>query len=209
MELLKVSLDKSSSTETLQLTTWNKDHPYEATRCDLVVSEWFSRYLNAEVSVVRLKSLLGKRHRDAPDRFQDANALNILSESSVANLVSFLKNPDQENVSYRNFRPSLLVETKYPFDEDFWAGTLIGAAETEFHSRCDRCVLTTINPDSGVRTDKEPLVTLRKYRVDRSLEGVSKYKLKPLLSCHHMIRKPGTVRVGQTIQVQRAPRELL
>ncbi|XP_003743333.2 uncharacterized protein LOC100902453 [Galendromus occidentalis] len=211
MELLKIKLDheQEKPQRTLQLTTWYKDHPYSATYVDDAVSDWFSRYLKRKVSVVRLISLVGKRHWIAPDRFQDASELNILSQASVDNLVEMLKDAESANISHRNFRPSLLVETKYPFEEDFWTRMVIGDVETEFHTRCERCLLTTINPDSGIRTDKEPLTTLRKYRIDRSAEGLIKYKMRPLLACNHSITKAGTVHVGQTIMVHKAPREIL
>lgn len=106
--------------------------------------------------------LSGALIRLLQDRFQDTCELNFLSEQSVENLTGLMQDPVAANVSYRNFRPSLVLETKYPFEEDFWAKTVIGDVETEFHSRCDRCVLTTINPDTGVKTNTEPLVTLRK-----------------------------------------------
>lgn len=96
------------------------------------------------------------------DRFYDLAELSILSEKSVENLNELICDPSTD-VSYRNFRPSILLDVNMPFEEDYWAVMKIGDLETEFLQRCVRCVLITINPDTGVKTDKEPLTTLRKY----------------------------------------------
>lgn len=62
------------------------------------------------------------------------------------------------------------------------------------------------------RAGKENILEVyldRRFRVDRSDEGISKYHFQPLLSSHHSILKGGPIHVGQTIMVERAPRELL
>lgn len=94
-------------------------------------------------------------------RFQDQASLNYLSDRSVDNLRALIKDPSAD-VTHRNFRPNIVLDTKFPHEEDFWSRVRIGQAETEFHRRCTRCVLTTIDPDSGVKTEKEPLETMRK-----------------------------------------------
>ncbi|XP_022689296.1 mitochondrial amidoxime reducing component 2-like isoform X1 [Varroa jacobsoni] len=171
-------------------------------------SAWFSKYLGKDFKFVRFLRQTVKRRKEIPDRFYDLAELNILSEKSVENLNELICDPSTD-VSYRNFRPNILLDVNMPFEEDYWAIMKIGDLETEFLQRCVRCVLITINPDTGVKTDKEPLTTLRKYRIDRSEEGIAKYRRQPLFSANHVIRRPGKIYVGQSIEAIRAPREML
>lgn len=48
-----------------------------------------------------------------------------------------------------------------------------------------------------------------RYRIDRSEEGIAKYRRQPLFSANHVIRRPGKIYVGQSIEAIRAPREML
>lgn len=85
----------------------------------------------------------------------------------------------------------------------------IGDAEMALSHRTTRCLVTTVDQDAGVRTDKEPLVTLRKYRVDKSPEGIKKYTHQPLfgISTYHI--KDGRVNVGDIVYAVVSPEPLL
>jgi uncharacterized protein len=69
-----------------------------------------------------------------------------------------------EPMVMRRFRPSVVVDhTDEPFAEDGWDRVRIGAVEFRLSEQCDRCVLTTIEPDTRV-AGKEPLRTLAVHR---------------------------------------------
>jgi uncharacterized protein YcbX len=61
------------------------------------------------------------------------------------------------------FRPNVVVAGCPPFAEDGWARLRIGAVGFRGVKRCDRCVVTTIDPETGVG-GVEPLRTLARYR---------------------------------------------
>jgi hypothetical protein len=61
------------------------------------------------------------------------------------------------------FRPNLVVEGQTAFDEDHWAHLSIGQIGFEAPKLCDRCVMTTIDPQSGQKS-KEPLRALSRFR---------------------------------------------
>ncbi|KQR16446.1 MOSC domain-containing protein [Cellulomonas sp. Leaf334] len=64
----------------------------------------------------------------------------------------------------RRFRPNLVVDGDLePFAEDRWGRVAVGDVELRFGSRCGRCVLTTIDPDTQVK-GKEPLASLARHR---------------------------------------------
>ena len=63
-------------------------------------------------------------------------------------------------MTYKNFRPNILTSSE-PYSEDNWKFIKINQVELLNLQPCDRCVLTTVNVETGVR-GKEPLETLRK-----------------------------------------------
>lgn len=76
------------------------------------------------------------------------------------------------DISVHNFRPSVIVDCP-TFAEDSWNWIKIGDVVFQVIKPCTRCVLTTINPETGERrADGEPLKTLRAY--DTILKGVGK-----------------------------------
>lgn len=63
------------------------------------------------------------------------------------------------------FRPNLVIEGSEAFAEDGWKRIRIGDVEFRVVKPCSRCILTTIDPQTGERSaDREPLATLQKYR---------------------------------------------
>lgn len=67
------------------------------------------------------------------------------------------------------FRPSVVVAGSPAWDEDAWRRVRIGDATFRSVKACDRCVLTTIDPETLAK-GREPLATLAKHRQwDQSL----------------------------------------
>ena len=63
------------------------------------------------------------------------------------------------------FRPNLVVEGSEAFAEDGWKRIRIGDVEFRLVKSCSRCILTTIDPQTGERDEqREPLMTLMSYR---------------------------------------------
>jgi hypothetical protein len=61
------------------------------------------------------------------------------------------------------FRPNLVVSGAKPFEEDTWAEIKIGEVHFKVAKPCARCVLTTIDQETGIK-GIEPLKTLAGYR---------------------------------------------
>jgi len=65
----------------------------------------------------------------------------------------------------RRFRPNLIVAGAPAFAEDGWRRVRIGEMTFRVVKPCSRCIIPTIDPDSGEpRPDREPLATLMGYR---------------------------------------------
>lgn len=63
----------------------------------------------------------------------------------------------------RRFRPNVVIDGAEPFAEDGWRGVRIGGVDFRTTMLCDRCVMTTIDPDT-LRGGREPIRTLARHR---------------------------------------------
>ncbi|MDR6715447.1 uncharacterized protein YcbX [Pseudomonas hunanensis] len=63
------------------------------------------------------------------------------------------------------FRPNLVVQGAEPFAEDGWKRIRIGDLTFRLLKPSVRCILTTLDPQTGERSaDREPLATLKTFR---------------------------------------------
>ncbi|XP_023566156.1 mitochondrial amidoxime-reducing component 1-like [Octodon degus] len=126
--------------------------------------------------------------------YSDASPFLVLSEASLADLNSRL----EKKVKASHFRPNLVIAGCGAYAEDSWDELLIGDARLRRVMPCTRCILTTVDPDTGVMSRKEPLQTLRSYRqCDPSKQKI--YGQSPLFGQYFALQSPGTVRVGDAV----------
>ncbi|XP_013192098.2 mitochondrial amidoxime-reducing component 1 [Amyelois transitella] len=144
--------------------------------CGWETSEWFSRLLDKSSGNFRLvyyASQTGRSLREGTNKIykftdKDTGALpdevpfNLINDASVEDLNTKLK---ETKVTHRNFRPNFVLEGGKAYDEDNWKFVKIGDNVFEIIKPCFRCILTTIDPETGVRDAKaDPLETLKTYR---------------------------------------------
>ncbi|XP_068088980.1 mitochondrial amidoxime reducing component 2-like [Hyperolius riggenbachi] len=121
--------------------------------------------------------------------------LLLLSEASVVDLNSKL----EKKVSARNFRPNIVVSGCSAFDEDSWKEVQIGSRLILRRVMpCPRCIQTTVDPDTGIIDMKEPLNTLRSYRLCETADK-EVYKSSPLFGQFVKIVKKGPIKVGDPV----------
>ncbi|XP_027624766.1 mitochondrial amidoxime-reducing component 1 [Tupaia chinensis] len=89
--------------------------------------------------------------------YADTSPFLVLSEASLADLNSRL----EKKVKANNFRPNILISGCGVYAEDSWDEILIGDVELKRVVACSRCILTTVDPDTGIMSRKEPLETLK------------------------------------------------
>ncbi|MEJ8676758.1 MOSC domain-containing protein [Chromobacterium amazonense] len=141
---------------------------FAACHGDARVDAWLSDIVGADC---RLLWLGAESQRPYPDSnkmsFADGHPYLLVNQASLDALNRELHQP----VSLRHFRPNLVVDGDYPWVEDEWQRIRIGEVEFEITGPCTRCVLTTVDPQSGEKDPGgEPLQTL--VRTRRLDEGV-------------------------------------
>ncbi len=159
------------------------------------VNIWFSQLLQQNVSLVkydfnkpRATDLNYSKPSDIVS-FADGFPILMISQRSLDDLNSRLDEP----VSMLNFRPNLVVDGYDAFAEDDWKTIQVGSVVFDLVKACSRCVLTTVNPNTGVKSDKgQPLKTLSSYR--RTKMGV-------VFGMNLIPRSSGIVRLGDVLKV--------
>ncbi len=96
--------------------------------------------------------------------FSDGFPFLLISEASLQDLnTRILQSGSQASLEMRRFRPNIVVKGCEAFAEDKWKKIQIGDIILRVVKPCKRCVIPTIDPDTGIKGD-EPLKTLRTYR---------------------------------------------
>lgn len=160
-------------------------------QCGDKADRWLSEYLGIDA---RLRFMGPRTHRPARGggtvMFADAAALLLLSEASIADLNTQL----EDAVEVRNFRPNLLVSGCDAYAEDQWSEIEIGEAKLKSLWRCQRCIVTTVHPDTGEKhPQRQPLATLEQVR--GTADGQAEFGMN--LS----VVRTGQISVGQALEV--------
>ena len=127
------------------------------------VNQWFSHYLNLEVKLCLLATEEA-RYRDKIDThvsFADGYPFLLIGEQSLQELNQRATEP----TTMTQFRTNFVISGSSPFAEDTWQRIKIGEVEFELSKPCERCVMTTVDPDSfTIKASREPLKTLATFR---------------------------------------------
>jgi uncharacterized protein len=133
---------------------------------------WLSGIIGEPVRLVYLDDPTRRPVRpdysDPGDRVSLADAFPLLltTEESLAALNEWIADGPkaaQGPVPMRRFRPSVVVSGAAAWAEDGWRRLRIGPVTFRSVKGCDRCVMTTIDPDTAAK-GHEPITTLSRYR---------------------------------------------
>lgn len=133
---------------------------------------WFTKVLGLPAQLVYLHDPTQRPtnplYSKQSDRvsFADGYPLLLASEDSLAALNDYIAEgprADEGPVPMSRFRPSVVVQGAAAWAEDGWRRLRIGSAHFRAVKGCDRCVLTTIDPQTA-RRGKEPIATLARHR---------------------------------------------
>ncbi len=129
-------------------------------------TKWISEYIGKSCAIVYMPDHSNRpvdaRYAVGENQvaFSDGFPLLLISEASLNDLNSRLP----ESVTMKRFRPNLVVKNTEPYEEDSWKKIIIGECEFNIVKPCSRCILTTVDPENGKFSGKEPLRTLATYR---------------------------------------------
>ena len=136
------------------------------------LSEWLGRPLRLvrfDPAGRRLSNQDWTAGREVPTLFTDGYPMLVLSRASIEDLAARVGHA----LPVERFRPNLLIDGVTAYAEDDANRLKTGGVELALTKACTRCVITTIDQDTGARhAGEEPLATLKRYRYNSELRGV-------------------------------------
>ncbi len=133
---------------------------------------WLSKVIREPVRLVYLddptRRAPNPKYSRETDRvsFADGYPLLLTSEESLDAVNGWIAEGPKATegpVPMRRFRPSVVVSGAPAWAEDDWRRLRIGPVTFRAVKGCDRCVMTTVDPDTAAK-GHEPLFALARYR---------------------------------------------
>jgi uncharacterized protein YcbX len=165
----------------------------DAVDCGADAASFMSAHLGRAVRVVHMPDTTLRRLDPAyaPHggrvSFADGYPLLVIGDGSLAELNRRLDEP----VPMVRFRPNIVVGDATPHAEDSWRSIRIGDVLVDVVKPCARCVVPTIDPETGI-AGREPTRTLAGYR---------RWDRKVWFGQNAIHHGPGTLTVGAAVQV--------
>ncbi len=150
--------------EEVEVICWD-DH-IKAQHINTAIDNWFSEFLGADCQLVYMpencERLVDTNFANNQEitSFSDGFPNLIICEESLQDLNSRV---DIE-LTISRFRPNIVIKGCEPYGEDTLGHFQINGIDFYAVKPCSRCVVTTVNPQTGVKEGKEPLATLAKIR---------------------------------------------
>ncbi len=157
-------------------------------------NEWFSEALGMKCRLMYMpeagERLVDPRHAITPHdltNFSDAYPVLLLGKESLEDLNDRM----EAALPMERFRPNIVTEGLQPYEEDQLRQFAINAVNFYGVKLCSRCVLTTIDQQTGKKA-KEPLRTMATYRAINN---------NIYFGQNIIYSGGGTIRLGDSIQV--------
>lgn len=161
-DFIKIPFDTDTG-ETAEVTVW--DDTMIAVKSGAQFDQWFSQRLGMDCYLVHMpdttRRVVDARYTSQEEitSFSDAYPMLLIGQASLDDLNNRLQDP----VPMNRFRPNIVVEGWAPYEEDTIRFFQAGSIRLEAVKPCARCVLTTIDQETGLK-GKDPLKTLASYR---------------------------------------------
>lgn len=178
--------------EKINVTIWDSE-----STCHLIenniIDEWISEFCGKSIRLVYMADddirEVDSKYGETGDivSFADGYPILITNDKSLKDLNHRLAKP----INMNRFRPNLVVNGNLPWEEDLWKKIKIGKTKLRIVKPCARCVVITINPDTGEMSN-EPLNTLSKFR---------KQNNKVLFGMNTIVEQEGFINIGDQIEL--------
>lgn len=156
------------------VTVWKFDG--RGMHCGPDADAWVTRFLETELSLVAFDPSLPRACNPewtqglaSTTEFSDGFPVLVISRASLAELNSRLPTP----LPMERFRPNVVIDGVEAFDEDRVHELTVNGVTLRIVKPCTRCSITTTDQQRGAVDGVEPLRTLKEYRFDRELRGVT------------------------------------
>ncbi|GAA3450388.1 MOSC domain-containing protein [Dactylosporangium matsuzakiense] len=170
-----------------------------ATSAGDVADAWVSRVLGRPGRLFHLddptRRAVDPEYGTAGDRvsFADGYPVLLANDASLRAVNDWLAEDGDEPVTMTRFRPNVVVSGAPAWAEDDWIGRRVVIGDVTFRvpKHCERCVLTTVDPETGEK-GRQPLRVLGKHR--RFASGL-------LFAVNLIPDGPGKIAIGDEVTI--------
>jgi uncharacterized protein YcbX len=180
----------------LKVTVWSS--VLVAAAAGAAADAWFSAYLGRPVNLVYLDDPATRRpvsqefgREGDTVSFADGYPLLLTTTGSLDDLGRWLAEDGDQPVPMKAFRPNVVVAGTPPWAEDRWLRVRIGEVPFRVVKPCGRCVVTTIDQQTGVR-GRQPLKMLGRHR---------RFGKQLVFGQNLIPDRTGVIRVGDPVEV--------
>jgi uncharacterized protein len=178
----------------IKVTVW--DDTCDAVEYPGIINGWFSAQLEQECSLVympddSIRTIDPNYTVDGEiTSFSDGYPILLIGQASLDDLNNRLDIP----IPVQRFRPNIVFEGGYPYQEDTIHSFSIHDCKMKGVKLCARCNIPTIDQDTAV-SNQEPTATLATYRL---------FNKKILFGQNVIIKSFGEIHVGDALIVEEA-----
>jgi uncharacterized protein YcbX len=173
-----ISIELVDGPATRQASLWN--YPVRLVDLGPAAAAWISQTVGGGGSILPLLGMPSHRLLYAPGStkrpggLSDVSPVHLICAASLLDLNARRLAARLPPVKMARFRPNLVVDGCAPYSEDGWDYLRIGGASFLRTSRCPRCTVPDVDPQTGIAdpTDTGPMRSLRGYRAFAG-EGVA------------------------------------
>jgi uncharacterized protein YcbX len=138
----------------------------KALHLNTAIDNWFSEFLGVDCSLVYMPDSTHRAvdpdyaRQDDIASFSDGFPNLVISEQSLEDL----NQRAGTELTMNRFRPNIVITGAEAYAEDRLGHFKINEIDFFAVKPCSRCVVTTIDPQTGEKSGREPLTTLAGYR---------------------------------------------
>ncbi|KEQ15083.1 hypothetical protein GZ78_24780 [Endozoicomonas numazuensis] len=184
--------EQQPTTSVNNVVVWNDT--LKAVDAGNTVSQWLSEFLGVSCRMVKFSKEVQRQvdlrfaSKGDSTGFADGFPFLLTTEASLQELNSRLSSP----VTMDHFRPNIVIRGAEAYAEDTWKRIKIGDVVFRVAKPCSRCVMTTVDPMTGEKTGKDPLMTLSRYR---------KTEMGVIFGQNLIHESEGKIRLGDKIEI--------
>jgi len=187
---LAVPLQRPARAASVEVTVW-RDHVLAVDEGQ-AAADWFGEHLHRDARLVRFDDARSRPTDPAwsqglagTSAFADGYPVLVLARASLDDLNARLPSP----LPLDRFRPNVLLDGCAPYAEDAISGLESEQMRLRIVKPCTRCIITTTDQATAVLQGDEPLRTLKTYRWDGALHGVT-------FGQNAIVERPGLLEAG-------------